>query len=228
MHTFLDSKTMAKALRTALAERQIDISHSDSLELVARQFGFDNWNILAAHIERTEADLPLLPRGWYRTGSSNPMLHRMGSDPEEPGTLKIESLVEPERLGRLFGSLAETILADDYRGGRIRLSAELKGEGCRTAAIWMRVDGDVRGKWLSFDNLIDRAGTGPLTGSFDWTNRTIVLDVPWSAATILYGALLEGEGTLRARNIRLERAGPDAERTDYPRRPTGFGDGVPA
>ena len=42
MHTFLDSKAMAKALRTALAERQIDITHSDSLELVARQFGFDD------------------------------------------------------------------------------------------------------------------------------------------------------------------------------------------
>jgi len=63
MHTFLDSKAMAKALRTALAERQIDITHSESLELVARQFGFDDWNMLAARIE---AGRPRkLPHGWH-------------------------------------------------------------------------------------------------------------------------------------------------------------------
>ena len=229
MHTFLDSKAMAKALRAALAERRVDISHSDSLELVARQFGFDNWNILAAHIERTESDLPALPRGWHRTGSTNPTLHRMGCDPDDPTIIKIESLVDADRIGGVFGSLAETILADDYRGGKIRLSAELKGTSCDTAVIWMRVDPEERGKWLRFDNLIDRAGAGPLHGTFDWTARSIVLDVPNSAATIVYGALLKGVGTLRVRNIRLERARPDAERTDYPRRPTGFGgEGVPA
>lgn len=228
MHTFLDSKAMAKALRTALAERQIDITHSDSLELVARQFGFDDWNILAAHIERARADLPPLPRGWHRTGSTNPTLHRMGCDPDDPKLVRIESLVDADRIGGVFGSLAETILADDYRGGKIRLSAELKGEACHTAAIWMRVDPEERGKWLRFDNLIDRAGAGPLTGTFDWTSRSIVLDVPGAAATIHYGVLLVGAGTLRVRDIQLEHAGPDAERTDYPRRPTGFGEGVPA
>lgn len=51
MRTYEDAKAMAKSLREALAQRQIDISHSDGLELVARQFGFDNWNILAAKID---------------------------------------------------------------------------------------------------------------------------------------------------------------------------------
>lgn len=228
MHTFLDSKAMAKALRTALAERRIDITHSDSLELVSRQFGFANWNMLSARIERAAADLPPLPRGWYRTGSTNPTLHRMGCDPNDPNILRIESLVGADHIGGVFGSLSETILADDYRGGKIRLSAELKGEACGTAATWMRVDSEDRGQWLRFDNLIDRAGAGPLTGTFDWTSRSIVLDVPSSAATILYGALLVGVGTLRVRDIRLEPAGPDAERTDYPRRPSGFGEGAVA
>ena len=50
MHSFLDAKTMARALRAALAERSIAVTHSDALELVARQFGFDDWNIIAARI----------------------------------------------------------------------------------------------------------------------------------------------------------------------------------
>jgi hypothetical protein len=92
----------------------------------------------------------------------------------------------------------------------------------------MRVDPEERGKWLRFDNLIDRAGAGPLIGTFGWTRRTIVLDVPEAAGTIVYGALLKGTGTLRVRQIQLDVADPDAERTDFPRRPTGFGEGVPA
>jgi hypothetical protein len=51
MRTFRDAKAMAKALREALAGKQIDISHSEALEIVAAEFGFANWNVLAARIE---------------------------------------------------------------------------------------------------------------------------------------------------------------------------------
>jgi len=40
---------MARTLRAALAESE-DLTHSQSLEIVAKQFGFDNWNVLAAII----------------------------------------------------------------------------------------------------------------------------------------------------------------------------------
>ena len=53
MRTASDAKAMAKALRTSLADKQVDLSHSECLELVAKQFGFDNWNILAAKIDET-------------------------------------------------------------------------------------------------------------------------------------------------------------------------------
>jgi hypothetical protein len=42
---------MARALRAGLAEQQLTVTHSQSLELTAKAFGFDNWNILAAKIE---------------------------------------------------------------------------------------------------------------------------------------------------------------------------------
>src|SRR5271165_6694399 len=50
MRTFLDSKVMAKALKTALAGQQVSISHSQALEVVAAEFGFENWNVLSAKI----------------------------------------------------------------------------------------------------------------------------------------------------------------------------------
>jgi uncharacterized glyoxalase superfamily protein PhnB len=39
---------MAKALRKALAQRHVDLSHSACLEIVAHQFGFSDWNTFSA------------------------------------------------------------------------------------------------------------------------------------------------------------------------------------
>lgn len=42
------AKAMAKELRNALAAQNVHLSHSACLEIVAHQFGHDNWNILKA------------------------------------------------------------------------------------------------------------------------------------------------------------------------------------
>jgi hypothetical protein len=51
MRDFRDAKVMAHALRDALKSRAFETSHSESLELIAKAFGYENWNILAAKIE---------------------------------------------------------------------------------------------------------------------------------------------------------------------------------
>jgi uncharacterized glyoxalase superfamily protein PhnB len=51
MRTFLDAKAMAKSLRASLIERQVALSHSECLEIVAQQFALDNWNMLSAKID---------------------------------------------------------------------------------------------------------------------------------------------------------------------------------
>ena len=55
MRDHRDAKAMAKALREALASRKIEITHSEALEIVARQFGFDTWNILSAKVDAKPA-----------------------------------------------------------------------------------------------------------------------------------------------------------------------------
>lgn len=50
---------MAKALRQALSDRKIELSHSDCLELVAKQFGLKDWNSLSAAIGPAAAEKPL-------------------------------------------------------------------------------------------------------------------------------------------------------------------------
>jgi hypothetical protein len=51
MRDFRDAKLMAKKLREALEERKVELTHSQALELVAHQFGYDSWNVLAARID---------------------------------------------------------------------------------------------------------------------------------------------------------------------------------
>jgi hypothetical protein len=51
MRDFRDAKIMAHAVRDALKAKAVDITHSESLELIANAFGFANWNILSARIE---------------------------------------------------------------------------------------------------------------------------------------------------------------------------------
>jgi hypothetical protein len=51
MRDFRDAKTMAHALRDALQGKAVETTHSECLELIAKAFGYENWNILSAKIE---------------------------------------------------------------------------------------------------------------------------------------------------------------------------------
>ena len=51
MRDFRDAKAMAHALREALTRNGVETTHSESLELIAKAFGYDNWNVLSAKIE---------------------------------------------------------------------------------------------------------------------------------------------------------------------------------
>lgn len=59
MRSFLDAKAMAKALKHNLAELDVQVTHSQALELVAGQFGLKNWNVLAARIAESPSQAPL-------------------------------------------------------------------------------------------------------------------------------------------------------------------------
>jgi Glyoxalase superfamily protein len=54
MRDFRDAKVMARALRDALKAQAIETTHAEALELIAKAFGFRNWNILSAKIEAAE------------------------------------------------------------------------------------------------------------------------------------------------------------------------------
>jgi uncharacterized protein len=58
MRDFRDAKAMAQTLREALKAKSVSLTHSESLELVAKALGFPDWNFLAAKIQHSQPASP--------------------------------------------------------------------------------------------------------------------------------------------------------------------------
>ena len=138
-------------------------------------------------------------KGWFTTGS-NPEDYAMGGYPAEPhggrgGAFVRSAVAEP----RTFGSWATSIDAEPYLGKRLRLSAYVRTEDvANEVGLWMRVDGPTG--VLTFDNMENRA----IKGTTDWKKHDVVLDVPATAAGIMYGLVLQGKGSAWFDGLTLE------------------------
>ena len=59
-----DHKLMAKRLRASLADRGVEVTHSEALEIVAHEHGARDWNTLAAEVSTSPPDVafgPVIP-----------------------------------------------------------------------------------------------------------------------------------------------------------------------
>jgi len=71
MRDYRNAKAMAQTLREDLAEKSVNLSHSESLELVSRILGFRDWNVLAAKIEAERGEpTAISPEGQPATAST--------------------------------------------------------------------------------------------------------------------------------------------------------------
>lgn len=217
MNNFMEAKAMAKALRLSLAERSIEMSHSACLELVARQLGFSDWNVLSAQIEATKTKLqPLeVPTGWFPVGFTDTGRYRIGLDETAPGCALIECVAgrQTDLGNERFACLMQSIDAQQYRGAKIKLAASLRSEDADCGTIWMRIDGTEQ-RSLRFDNMMSRHEQGPLNGTMGWRSRSIVLDVPPHAVSIHYGFFLKGYGKVWAKNFTLDMVSEAVLATD--------------
>jgi uncharacterized protein len=59
MRDYRDAKAMAQTLRDALKQKSVSITHSESLELIAKILGFHEWNVLSATIQSAQNPTPI-------------------------------------------------------------------------------------------------------------------------------------------------------------------------
>jgi hypothetical protein len=92
--------------------------------------------------------------------------------------------------------------ASTFRGRRVRIASQLRADGADGVTIWFRIDGPMGS--LRFENLERYQVGGPLTGTTDWIDRSIVLDVPDEATSLNYGFYVKGNGRGWAKGFTLD------------------------
>lgn len=213
MHSVNEVKQRAAKLRNLLSEYPNPLNHSHSLELVSKWMGYRNWNTYSAHLSGNDELLPI-PRGWQVTGetvANTQVGISQHLNYQDSKAAVIRS--KPDALDNSGGitTLMQVVEAESFKGAHLRLSAMLKAERCNDLiTLWMRVDGpDGANRVLSFDNMIEREHDGPLTGTTEWLEREIVLEVPDNAVSVSYGFFLRGSGAGYAAQFKVAKVGGD-------------------
>jgi hypothetical protein len=132
---------------------------------------------------------PGAPDGWYIAGSKPGDYefgreHIEGSDGLQSAYIK----AKPGAAADGFGTLMQTLKADNYIGQRVRVSARLKSVAAPRLQLWFRIDGSEPRKSLAFYNMDDR----PVSDTTDWKRYDIVLDVPPGSTFLNFGFFLSG------------------------------------
>ena len=141
-----------------------------------------------------------MPQGWELYTTSPKLYQGTRETGQAAGGKACGLLRGTEAPASKYALLLQKISAKNYRGHRVRLSAQVSTEGLTGwAGLFMRIDG-ANGESLAFDNMEDR----PLKGSQSWKTVTVEMDVPPEAVEIHYGLVLCGGGEARVDDLTLE------------------------
>lgn len=102
------------------------------------------------------------------------------------------------------GVLSQGIAAQRYLGQRVRFRARIRTQDLSNwGGLWMRVDG--RDGKLAFYNSQDK----PIKDTTGWQERSVVLDVPANASTIVFGVIGAGTGQIWMEPLEFDTVGRD-------------------
>jgi len=149
-----------------------------------------------------------VPRGWFMAGS-RPDEFEAGVDAEHMYQGHASAFLKSKDSSvDGFGTLMQSLRAEQYKGKRVRLSGLVKSEEVvGWAGLWMRVD---QGKdVVAFDNMQDRA----IKATTAWQPYEVVLDVPQDATGISFGILLAGAGEVWLSSTKFDVVGTDVPAT---------------
>jgi hypothetical protein len=206
----LDPKVAAKRLRTALQEKKLDITHGECLDLVARQLGLKDWNVMSARLEGSTGatDAIEVPPGWLLDGTNvDSFVGRLDAKETYRGHPVFWLRNANGEQGH--ATLMQTLSGKQYSGKRVCFSGFLRSANVvGSATIWLRADDD-KGRFTKFNNLEKVQPGGVLKGTTDWSSRAIVLDVPESTDTLNFGFYLYGTGEAWFCGFELQVVGND-------------------
>ena len=156
-------------------------------------FSISCWSLLAA-----------VPQGWFVAGST-PAQYSVATDASLTylGKPSVALRANPGKPTG-FVTLMQSFLPDGYSGKRVRLSGFVKSDQVDGwAGLWMRIDAGYL--TAAFDNMQGR----PVQGTTNWTQYSVVLDIPVGSTGVNFGILLDGTGTVWLSGVTFEVVGAD-------------------
>lgn len=133
------------------------------------------------------------PTGWGITGS-NAQSYSLQTNRlvALSGGACAELIASSDADTSRFGALVQISSARAFAGKRLELSGYISSvDAPAGAALWLRADSSDR-KIVGFENTLPRG----IRGTQEWSYQSIVMDIPAEAAVLVYGAFLNGRGTL--------------------------------
>lgn len=214
MYSRDDAKLRAENLRSIFKDLGHEITHSNALEVISRQYGYKDWNTCAATLDFRKKLLPP-PNGWNHFAPAfenydcglDPSVKRHGA---HPVTIRFKN----NNVERKFYSydMSQELDAAKYRGLRVKLACELKAEDVEGfVSIFLRTFNKA-GKLMAWDDLHDRGdgrANDPISGTTEWREKFIVIDVPKTAHKMLIGFYLFGKGTAQLAGLRFNDVSAD-------------------
>jgi hypothetical protein len=140
------------------------------------------------------------PPGWRLGGGGIPDHYEVSLDKQvkRSGQASAHMRSKTDQPGVKFGNLLQIILADEYRGKRVRLTGYIRTAGNEDGAwMWLRADAPTMSR---LDNMGDRL----IKHASDWRRAEIVMDVPEDAQALVFGFALFGKGEIWADDVFLE------------------------
>lgn len=153
------------------------------------------------------AQSPSVPAqsAWVLPATSTPYTATASGIVTDPAGATVTIAKSPTpSLSSAAGRVSATIPAESVRGRRVTLRGELQTRGCSgcSASLWMRVDKS--GDKLLLDNGLDRA----VRSDAEWAPFSVTLPVQSAATVIVIGVILQGDGSVTARTIRVDVSAP--------------------
>jgi ATP-dependent Lon protease len=99
MRDFRDAKAMAQTLREALKPKSVSLTHSESLELIAKMLGLHDWNELSAKIQ--SGNVPPAGRPFMIINPASPALS-VGARAELPAVALRDIVLFPQMIVPIF------------------------------------------------------------------------------------------------------------------------------
>lgn len=152
--------------------------------------------------------------GWFSETRAGDFEIGIDSTEKHSGT-KCAYIKSRVKNPKEFANLLQSFVPRDFLGKRVRMTAWIKSKiTTGSAHCWARLDGewsktDAGIRSGSFDNMTDR----PISGTTDWTQYSIVIDVPEESTDLWFGCMLSGTGQVWIDDVSFKAVSKDVPLT---------------